>query len=177
MKYNSKYCEMMSLNEFAQLCDSRYGDIGFHKQHGPFMAEFGQQGQIPRELVEFYLQSRGIGVPFLVSTQVLYKPRTCCRSGNSLICSTAWKETKLRETISRLEEFIHPVPQELIWHDIFIQRDSCFLKNEYELMYFLFHLVDTGRLIRLKNAEGDDLYSVSLVPTKRRVGRPRKYIY
>jgi hypothetical protein len=176
MKYDPKDFLMISTHEFAQLCDSRYDNIEFHKTHGPFMGEFQQGGRIPRELVEIYLQNRGVGVPFSVTTQVLHKPRICCRSGSSLICSTAWKETKLRETISRLEKVIHPVPQILIWHDIFIQEDSCFLKNDYEYMYFLFHLVDTGKLIRVKDSDGNDLYSVSLVPTKRGVGRPRKYI-
>jgi hypothetical protein len=86
------------------------------------------------------------------------------------------KEGRILTTISKLEELVHPVPEILIWHDTFLQTNNCFLKNISEYMYLLFHLVDTGKLIRVKNVDGDDLYSVSLVPKKRAVGRPRKYI-
>ncbi len=176
MKYDPKHHVMMSVNDFAELCGYHSADIGLYKAHGAFIGEFQKDGWIPRELVEFYLQSRGVGVPFSVATQKLYIPKTCCRSGSSLICRTDSKQGKLLEIISSLEELVHPVPDALIWTKVFLQTDSCFLKNDYEYMYFLFHLIDTGRLVRVKDAEGDDLYSVSLVPKKRGVGRPRKYI-
>jgi hypothetical protein len=176
MKYDPKHFDMMSVYEFARLLGSDYVNIGFHKEHGSFMGEFQKDSRLPRSVVEFYIRNRGIGVLFSDSTQSQGKPSTCCRSGSESICRMANKEGRILTTISKLEELVHPVPEILIWHDTFLQTNNCFLKNISEYMYLLFHLVDTGKLIRVKNIDGDDLYSVSLVPKKRAVGRPRKYI-
>ncbi len=175
MKINPSHHEMMPITQFAGLCGFNDTDVGFYKEHGSFLTEFRVGASIPTGMVEFYLKSRGYGVLISETTERLYKPRTCCKSGSKIICRTSWQETKLIEIVSRLEKLIHPVPEELIWGDLFIQTDNCYLKNYYEFRYYLFHLKDTGRLVKVLDSKGEASYSVSLVPIKRGPGRPRKH--
>ncbi len=175
MKLESSHHEMMPISEFAGVCGANDTDVRFYKEHVSFLSEFRIGTSIPKGIVEVYLRNRGYGILISETTERLYKPTACCKSGSKIICRSGWQETKLLAVVSRLEELIHPVPEGLIWHDLFIQTDNCYLKNYYEYRYLLFHLKDTGRLIKVLDAEGEAAYSVSLVPVKRGPGRPRKH--
>lgn len=176
MQKNEKGYEVISVEAFARMCGYYFSDIGFHKKHGQFLNEFQEEGWILKILAEFYLERRGEGVLLTPTYAWSPKPTTCCRSGSNEICRSSARENKLLETITRLEALRHPVPEAVIWHDLFLQMDNCFLKNEIEYMYLLFHLRDTGKLIKVVGADNSASYSVSLVPVKRGPGRPRKYL-
>ena len=126
MKRNAKGYEIISVEEFAGMCGYHYSDIGFHKKHGQFLHEFHEDQWIDKNLAEFYLERREEGVLLNDRYEWTPKPQTCCRSGNTLICRTIAKENKLLETISRLEKLRHPVPEIVIWHDIFLQTEIVF---------------------------------------------------
>ena len=92
------------------------------------------------------------------------------------VCRTNSMHAKILKTISRISEYCSPVPESLIWHDIFIQLDSCQLKNYQDYNYQLFELEQRGLIELTRDENGNLTYSISKVPQKRGPGRPRKYL-
>lgn len=176
MKRNKLSLEMMPLQDFARLFGyPNWTDPQMHKAHSSFMNEFREGEWIPKDFVQLYISSRSLGI-FITDTEPSnYKPSICCRSKSSQICLKGRKLHKLIETISRLEKLQNPVSESLIWHDILLQVDNCFLKNYIDYRYSLFELKENGQVIQIIGADGQSSYSVSLVPVKRGPGRPRKY--
>ena len=173
---NEKGIEMMALQDFASLLGhSNWFDPRMFKEHGAFIQEFRQGDFLEKDLAEFYVTTKSFGT-FLKDSPnpPLFRPSGCCATGNELICLTNIKEFKLLKTVTRLSKIHSPVPEILIWHDVFMQTDNCRLKNDSDFRYFLFALTDSGRLERTKDDSGDRFYSIPKVPIKRGPGRPRK---
>jgi hypothetical protein len=174
MKRNQLSLEMMPLQEFARLFGyPNWTDPQMHKKHSSFMNEFREGEWIPKDFVNFYISTRGLGTFIIDIPPSDVNPTNCCRSKSNQICLSESKLSKLIETISRLEKLQNPVPEALIWYDIFMQLDSCFLKNYVDYRYSIFELKEAGRVIQVVDAGGQTSYSVTLVPIKRGRGRPR----
>ena len=175
MKRNELSLEMIPLQDFARLFGySNWTDPQMHKAHSSFMNEFREDEWIPKDFVEIYITRRGYGTFIEAIPPFDEKPTVCCRSKSSQICLSDRKLHKLVDAISRLETIQNPVSESLIWFDIFLQVDSCYLKNYIDYRYSLFELKESGRIIQVTSADGQPSYSVSLVPVKRGPGRPRK---
>jgi hypothetical protein len=176
MKKNSFGSEMIPLQEFAHLLGySNWFDERMWKEHGPFMTHFGQDDWIEKDLAHFYITSRGLGTFLKPHAPSHFVPFVCCESANKDVCRTNSMQNKLLKSISRISNYCSPVPESLIWHDIFIQLDSCQLKNYLDFNYHLFDLKQRGLIEVTRNEDGNPMYSISEVPKKRGPGRPRKY--
>ena len=176
MKKNSFGSEVIHLQEFARLLGySNWFDEKMFKEHGPFMMRFGQDDWIEKDLAQFYITRRGLGTFLKPSEPPQFVPFTCCESASNDICLTNSMQHKLLASISRISKYCSPVPEILIWHDIFVQLDSCQLKNYLDFNYQLFELQQRGLIEITKDELGDPMYSISIVPKKRGPGRPRKY--
>ncbi len=167
---------MIHLQEFARLLGySNWFDEKMFKEHGQFMMRFGQEDWIERDLAHFYITSRGLGTFLKPSAPPDFTPSACCESASRDICRTNSMQNKLITSISRISKYCNPVPEILIWHDIFVQLDSCQLKNYLDFNYQLFEL-QRRDLIEVKEDEhGNPMYAISKVPKKRGPGRPRKH--
>ena len=176
MKKNWCGSEMLHLQEFAHLLGySNWFDEKMFKEHGPFMAKFREDDWIEKDLAHFYITSRSLGTFLNPLAPPDFVPLACCESASEVICRSSSMRAKILNTISRLSEYCSPVPESLIWHDIFIQLDSCQLKNSRDFNYQLFELQQRGLIEVTRDKKGGLMYSISKVPKKRGPGRPRKY--
>jgi hypothetical protein len=176
MRKNSFGSEMIPFQEFARLLGySNWFDEMMWKEHGPFMMHFGEDKWVERDLAYFYITSRGLGTFFKSSLPPDFVPLACCESASTDICRANSMQSKLLKSISRISNYCSPVPESLIWHDIFIQLDSCQLKNYLDFSFQLFELKLKGLIDVTRNDEDRPMYSISKVPKKRGPGRPRKY--
>jgi hypothetical protein len=174
---NKKGLEMMHLQDFASLLGhANWFEPKMFKEHGAFIQEFREEDLIEKDLAEFYLMAKGAGVLLQgVTNPPVFKPTNCCSTESKLICLTNVKEYRLLKTVTRLSEIQNPVPEIVIWHDVFMQTDNCTLKNDADFRYSLFQLIQLGRLARTKDDSGDSFYYIPKVQVKRGPGRPRKY--
>lgn len=177
MKINNLGLEMIHLQEFARLLGySNWFDEKMFKEHGQFMARFREDDWIEKDLAHFYIVSRGLGTFLKPLAPPDFVPFTCCESASKDVCRTNSMHAKILKTISRISEYCSTVPESLIWHDIFIQLDSCQLKNYQDYNYQLFELEQRGLIELTRDENGNLTYSISKVPQKRGPGRPRKYL-
>ena len=177
MKKNSVGSEMIPLQEFAHLLGySNWFDEKMWKENGAFMQEFREGDWIERDLVHFYITSKGMGTFLRIPPSPNFLPSKCCESGSQKICQSKTMKYKLVKSIKRLSAFQNPVPWIFIWHDVFVQLDNCHLKNDLEFRYRLFELTQEETIEKSESPDGSKMYAIPKVPKKRGPGRPRKYL-
>lgn len=167
---------MIPLDDFASLLGySSWYDLSMYKNHGAFIREFQEGNWIPKDLAEIYIAKKGIGDLLNPKLESIKKLEFCCSTGKSSFCLRASKRSKIIEIVRRISVITDPVPEVMIWHDLFLQTENCQLKDYAEYQFFLFELAQEGIISRIKSSDGCILFEISKTPKKRGPGRPRKF--